>query len=1126
VNIDESVAVNFEKPAQSVTLTRDDYNFTNYNTISYSAKFSAAVTGLTAANFSLNTTTTGASIGTPTTEDNITWTVPVNTGTDGSIRLRFVNANGLSTPISNTLPFDGPIYFIDKTKPAVTISAPSVSSIATGTGSVTYTVTFSDTNLDGVELDENGVYLNTTGDAGGQVAVTGSVFTRTITISNITGTGSIGISITANAAYDRPENLSDAAGPSATFAVVGPVTITSISPATGSPTKLTTVNFNFNTSSVITGLTASNFELETDGSIDGATVGTPVADGDNWIIPVNTGTGSGTLVLKLVNTTGLDKDVVNALPVNSGSLTVDKTTLEIGSIVYATTNEDGTKAVAGDVVTMNFTFNEDLLETPVFTIAGVAGHTATKPDCSSYSVSRTIQATDPAGPITFAAQVKDLLGNVVEVNETSTISIVDPGIAATSLTTASNLTNAETIDFLLTLPENVTGFTANNFDLNANTDGATVGTPTADGDNWIIPVNTGSGDGEISLILVKSTGLSKQISNVPLTSSTVTIDKTAPVFSNILFTTSNADPAKAMEGDTITMTLTSSELLDNPTYDDVMIIVGNSWEILENTGGLNYKVTHVIWSSDPDGFINARFNLQDIAGNTTDFSETSSIKYVKPSDNNNLTSLSISPGGLTPAFNSVPGNNYFSYDLRGGAGTVTAVPSSDKATVTVNGNGPVSGNDFAVNLPGSSNLITIRVIAENGAVKTYTIEAHVMGDGNATLTSLELDPNATKKSVSGPNYADYTATVRVSSIKLTPTSNFPGASITVNGESVASGDTSSPIALTVGTNTINTVVTSQNGITTNTYSIVVTRLISNNAILDELVLNPNIYKTGVAGANYRDYVATVSNNTSSLTVAATPQDAGATIKVNDVIVSPGVASAPIALAVGPNTITTVVTAADNETTKTYSIVITRKAGSNALLSTLELDPNIYKIGVTGTNYRDYTATVSSDKNSVKVTATTEDTGATVKINDVALQSGVASAPIALRIGTNTITTVVKAADGVTTKTYSIVITRKAGSNALLSSLVLDPNIYKVGVAGSNYRDYTASVSNKRSAVDVYATPQDPEASVRVNGSDMMPGRSVPVQLVVGPNTINTEVTAADGTKKIYSIVITREPTTT
>ncbi|RYE12388.1 MAG: hypothetical protein EOP51_31650, partial [Sphingobacteriales bacterium] len=188
--------------------------------------------------------------------------------------------------------------------------------------------------------------------------------------------------------------------------------------------------------------------------------------------------------------------------------------------------------------------------------------------------------------------------------------------------------------------------------------------------------------------------------------------------------------------------------------------------------------------------------------------------------------------------------------------------------------------------------------------------------------------------------------------------------------------------------------------------------------------------------------------------------------------------------------------------------------------------NIYKNGVAGPNFKDYIATVSSSKNSVKITATTEDPGATVKINDVVVQSGVPSAPIALRGGANTINTVVTAADGVTIKTYSIVITRKASSNAVLSSLVLDPNIYKVGVSGPNYRDYTASVSNVRSYVDVYATPQDAEATVKINGSDLMPGRSVPVQLSVGSNTITTEVTAADGaTKKIYSIVITRAAST-
>ena len=73
------------------------------------------------------------------------------------------------------------------------------------------------------------------------------------------------------------------------------------------------------------------------------------------------------------------------------------------------------------------------------------------------------------------------------------------------------------------------------------------------------------------------------------------------------------------------------------------------------------------------------------------------------------------------------------------------------------------------------------------------------------------------------------------------------------------------------------------------------------------------------------YTASVANAISSVTVTPTATDAGATITVNGVSVASGAASASIPLNVGPNTITTVVTAPDGITTKTYTIDITRAA---------------------------------------------------------------------------------------------------------------------------------------------------------------------------------------------------------
>jgi hypothetical protein len=59
-------------------------------------------------------------------------------------------------------------------------------------------------------------------------------------------------------------------------------------------------------------------------------------------------------------------------------------------------------------------------------------------------------------------------------------------------------------------------------------------------------------------------------------------------------------------------------------------------------------------------------------------------------------------------------------------------------------------------------------------------------------------------------------------VTVTPTASDPGASITVNGSAVTSGQASGAISLLVGSNTITTVVTAVDT-TTKTYIVIITR---------------------------------------------------------------------------------------------------------------------------------------------------------------------------------------------------------------------------------------------------------------------------------------------------------------
>ena len=73
----------------------------------------------------------------------------------------------------------------------------------------------------------------------------------------------------------------------------------------------------------------------------------------------------------------------------------------------------------------------------------------------------------------------------------------------------------------------------------------------------------------------------------------------------------------------------------------------------------------------------------------------------------------------------------------------------------------------------------------------------------------------------------------------------------------------------------------------------------------------------------------------------------------------------------------------------------------------------------------YSVTLQNAVDSIAVTPTVAGTGATVRVSGLAVPSGVASDPVGLNPGNNVITAVVTAEDGVTTKTYTITVSRAA-----------------------------------------------------------------------------------------------------
>jgi hypothetical protein len=104
---------------------------------------------------------------------------------------------------------------------------------------------------------------------------------------------------------------------------------------------------------------------------------------------------------------------------------------------------------------------------------------------------------------------------------------------------------------------------------------------------------------------------------------------------------------------------------------------------------------------------------------------------------------------------------------------------------------------------------------------------------------------------------------------------------------------------------------------------------SSNAQLSNLTLN-SVTLSPAFAAGITSYTALVPNTTSSITLTSTTSDSNASVKVNGTTVTFGSTSATIPLIVGNNTITTVVTAQDGTTTKTYTLTVNRTQAAQTI----------------------------------------------------------------------------------------------------------------------------------------------------------------------------------------------------
>ena len=252
------------------------------------------------------------------------------------------------------------------------------------------------------------------------------------------------------------------------------------------------------------------------------------------------------------------------------------------------------------------------------------------------------------------------------------------------------------------------------------------------------------------------------------------------------------------------------------------------------------------------------------------------------------------------------------------------------------------GVDRKINLVDEEPEIRRGTISADCPAGDYTVRATVSSPQDVELASATADfsvaepepPASNDAALSGlplsgvtlefdSDTTSYTAEVvnDVAETTVSPTLNDAGATYAVRLDGEVDDDGIVP--LSVGENAISVLVTAEDGETTRTYTVTVTRAeappeLSRDAALKDLALSGVTLEFDPATTTY---TAEVGNDLAETTVSPTLNDAGATyaVRLDGAADDDGI----VPLVVGGNAISVVVTAEDGETTRTYTVTVTR-----------------------------------------------------------------------------------------------------------------------------------------------------------------------------------------------------------
>jgi hypothetical protein len=301
-------------PPALLAIERAGPSPTNAATVVYSVTFDLAVSGVDASDFRLDTSggqTSAVIADVSDSGDGATWLVSVSTVADaeGNITLSLLDDDSIvsnqNAPLGGSgdnASFNGgadQTYIVDRVAPTPTISQADGQDDPSTTAPLQFRVSFDEDVSDFTAAD---VVIGDDAPGSLSAVVSGGPANYIVTVSGMTGGGTVSITLLPGAALDSVGNSSVAANITDNVIIFAPAlpVATGSTRVDASPTNAASVRFRVTFSEDVVGVESGDFTLDSSG-ISGAAVTDVVGAGTAYTVTVSTGSGSGELQLDVVD---------------------------------------------------------------------------------------------------------------------------------------------------------------------------------------------------------------------------------------------------------------------------------------------------------------------------------------------------------------------------------------------------------------------------------------------------------------------------------------------------------------------------------------------------------------------------------------------------------------------------------------------------------------------------------------------------------------------------------------------------------------------------------------------------------------------------------------------------------